>query len=257
MARVRLTSRRRSPAPAPRAPCPRRAPTRSRAIRRRGQSAGAFRSVRTSSALPLSLTANPSPSSRTSRVTTSPMNDSVSPAGLPGMASDVRERLLGHAKERDLDLRMECDDVPRHRDVGWDSMELGPFARDIGEGVRQRPRLEGRRHRRLDRPPRFGEALAREAFRVLEVLSRSAGRSSACSAASSWATIPMSPCAIVSWISRAIRARSSRMPASRAWVSSWAWSPAFSTSAVSSLASACRRSSFCSVTFSPTASLRR
>ena len=57
---------------------------------------------------------------------------------------------------------------------------------------------------------------------------------------------------MVSWISRAIRARSSRMPASRAWVSSWAWSPAFSTSATSSLASAWRRSSFCSLIFSPT-----
>ncbi len=63
--------------------------------------------------------------------------------------------------------------------------------------------------------------------------------------------IPVSPWAIVSWISRAIRCRSSRTPASRAWVSSCAWRPAFSSSAASSRASATRRSSFCSVTFSP------
>ena len=64
----------------------------------------------------------------------------------------------------------------------------------------------------------------------------STGRSLAWAAASSWVTIPIRPCAMVSWISRAIRCRSSSTPASRACVSSWACSPAFSSSATSSRA---------------------
>jgi len=47
--------------------------------------------------------------------------------------------------------------------------------------------------------------------------------------------MPASPWARVSWISRAIRCRSSCTPASRACTSSWACSPAFSASAASSL----------------------
>ena len=47
--------------------------------------------------------------------------------------------------------------------------------------------------------------------------------------------IPVSPWARVSWISRAIRCRSSWTPASRAWVSSCCCRPAFSDSVASSL----------------------
>ena len=47
--------------------------------------------------------------------------------------------------------------------------------------------------------------------------------------------IPVRPWARVSWISRAMRWRSSSTPASRAWVSSWACSPSFSAIAASSL----------------------
>ena len=85
------------------------------------------------------------------------------------MPGDVRERLLGDAEERDLDLRVERDDVAGHRDVGRDAVELGPFAGDVGEGVGQRPRLERGGHRRLDRSAGLGEALARQALGVLEV----------------------------------------------------------------------------------------
>ena len=63
---------------------------------------------------------------------------------------------------------------------------------------------------------------------------------------------------MVSWISRAIRCRSSPAPASLAWVSSWACSPVFSAIISSSrwLASAssaimCLRASFCSPIFTP------
>ena len=70
--------------------------------------------------------------------------------------------------------------------------------------------------------------------------------------------IPVSPWASVSWISRAIRCRSSPAPASRAWVSSWACSPVFSAIISSSrwLASAsstiiCLRARFCSSVLAP------
>ena len=63
---------------------------------------------------------------------------------------------------------------------------------------------------------------------------------------------------MVSWISRAIRCRSSPAPASLAWVSNWACSPVFSAIISSSrwFASAssaiiCLRASFCSPTFTP------
>ena len=45
------------------------------------------------------------------------------------------------------------------------------------------------------------------------------------SAACSWVMIPVSPWARVSWISLAIRCRSSSTPASRAWASSWSCRP--------------------------------
>ena len=70
--------------------------------------------------------------------------------------------------------------------------------------------------------------------------------------------IPASPWASVSWISRAIRCRSSSTPASRAWVSNWACSPVFSAIISSSrrLASASStiillRAWFCSSAFAP------
>ena len=87
-------------------------------------------------------------------------------AGVPG---DVRERLLGDAQQRDLDLRMERDDVAGHGDLGRDAVELRPLAGDIGERIGQRPRLERGGHRRLDRPAGLGQALARQPLGVLQV----------------------------------------------------------------------------------------
>ena len=57
---------------------------------------------------------------------------------------------------------------------------------------------------------------------------------------------------MVSWISAAIRWRSSSIPASRACARSCAWRPVFSASACSSRATVSRRASFCSATRSPT-----
>ena len=62
------------------------------------------------------------------------------------------------------------------------------------------------------------------------------GTAAACLAACTWVMIPVRPWARVSWISRAMRWRSSSVPASRAWASSRAWSSAFSAIAASSLA---------------------
>ena len=79
-----------------------------------------------------------------------------------------------------------------------------------------------------------------------------------CWAASSWVMIPVRPWARVSWISRAIRCRSSPAPASLAWVSNWACSPVFSAIISSSrwFASAsstiiCLRAWFCSSDLTP------
>ena len=70
--------------------------------------------------------------------------------------------------------------------------------------------------------------------------------------------IPVRPCARVSWISRAIRCRSSPAPASLAWMSNWACSPVFSAIISSSrwFASASSaiiplRAWFCSSDFTP------
>jgi hypothetical protein len=78
------------------------------------------------------------------------------------------------------------------------------------------------------------------------------GGAAARPAASSWVMIPARPWARVSWISRAIRCRSSSTPASRAWASSWACRPAFSSSDAVSL----RLASLSSVTSRPRRSLR-
>ena len=146
----RRRSRPRSPGPGPTPPSRRPAPIRSRASPRRGPPAGASRSARTRRRVPRAARArrprSPTPSSRTSSVTTSPMYDRVSHgSGGAGVPGDVRERLLGRPQERDLDLRVEGDDLAGDGDLDRDAVELGPFARDVGERVRQRPRLEGRR----------------------------------------------------------------------------------------------------------------
>ena len=79
----------------------------------------------------------------------------------------------------------------------------------------------------------------------------SVGSSPACPAASSWVTTPISPWAMVSWISLAIRCRSSATPASWAWATSRACSPMFSSWASLSSTSAWRRCSLSSEIFSP------
>ncbi len=99
----------------------------------------------------------------------------------------------------------------------------------------------------LRRPPSSGsgrsastERRASARLSLASLLTASKGRthgggtSCICSAACSCAMIPVSPWARVSWISRAIRWRSSRTPASRAWASSWACRPVFSASVASS-----------------------
>ena len=119
---------------------------------------------------PRSPTVNPTPSSRTSSVTTSPMNDRVSQrVRRVRVAADVRERLLGRPEQRDLDLRVEGDDLARHRDLALDPVEGGPVAGDLGEGVGQGPRLERGRHRRLHRAARLDQAVAGELLGVVEM----------------------------------------------------------------------------------------
>ena len=61
-------------------------------------------------------TSNPTPSSRTSSVTTSPMNDSVSRrAAARGVLRDVGQGLLGGPQQRDLDLGVEGDGLAGRR----------------------------------------------------------------------------------------------------------------------------------------------
>ena len=133
----------------------------------------------------------------------------------------VRERLLGGAQQRELDLR-------RHRPCRAGRLRPAPGFRSGPPSARRRrpaPRSAGsvRAARGAARPPTAAPrrgcpapAGSRPRHAAATLRDRR-GRLAACSAACSWVTIPVSPCASVSWISRAIRCRSSSTPASRAW----------------------------------------
>ena len=118
------------------------------------------------------------------------------------MPGDVRERLLRRPQERDLDVRMEGDDLAGDPDVDRDPVEVRPLARDPSSASGSDrdssaagidASTERRASVRLSRASSSAFARWR---------SRSAGRSIAWLAASSWVMIPVRPCAIVSWISR-------------------------------------------------------
>ena len=138
------------------------------------------------------------------------------------------------------------------RDLDRDRVDLGPLAGDVGERVRQRPGLERRGHRRLDGAARLGQALAGQPLGVLEVavavgrpVARLVGRlelGDRCrSGPGRWCRGSRAPSA------GARRARPPRAPGSAAARGARRSRPV----AASSRASASRRSSFCSVTFSP------
>ena len=115
-------------------------------------------------------TMNPTPSSRTSRVTTSPMNDRVSPARVaPACFATLVSASWAVRSSATSISGWRLDDLAGDRDVDRDPAELRPLASHDREGVGQRPRFERGRHRRLDRPPGLGQALAGEPLRVLDV----------------------------------------------------------------------------------------
>ena len=142
----------RGPRPAPRAGASHGARTR-RPARASGRSAS-----------------NPTPSSRTSSATTSPMNDSVRRArpacacfatfasaswavrsSVTSISGSSVDRLAGHG------------DLRRHRRSARTS------SRDLAQGVGEGRRLERRRQRAVDRPARFAQAVARQPLGVREV----------------------------------------------------------------------------------------
>ena len=106
---------------------------------------------------------------------------------------------------------------PRHRPAAAAASPVVETAR--GTPLQRRPAFGDRRPapraggaassgcgpQRLHRPARLGQALAGQLARRVEVPAPAARRRD-CSAAWSWVTMPVSPCASVSWISRAIRA---------------------------------------------------
>ncbi len=130
-----------------------------------------------------------------------------------GVAADVGQRLLRRAQQRDLDVRVQRARVAGRRHLRRDAVELRPALRDVGERVGQ-PRGLQRARARARAPsaaPRSGSR-GRAARRCRGGGASRAGRPRACSAASSCVMIPVRPCASVSWISRAIRWRSSSTP---------------------------------------------
>ena len=167
----------------------------------------------------VSGTMNPTPSSLTSRVTTSPMNDSVSPARVApacratfASASWAMRRSatsISGWSAMTLPVTVTSAGMP----LSSDHSRVTPASASGSVPASSAAGIDASTDRRAS--ARLSRA-RRSAFSRCR--SRSAGRSCAWSAASSCVTIPIRPWAIVSWISRAMRARSSRMPASRAWV---------------------------------------
>ena len=195
----------------------------------------------------------PRPSSRTSRATWWSMYDRVSPtlaawACLATLASPswaVRSSATSTSggSGRTVPVVVTWTGTPCRVDQRPATLVSASLSRAVSSGSGRSASTERRASVRLSRASRVAAA---------KCLRHPAGSSAACSAACSWVTIPVRPWARVSWISRAIRCRSSRIPASLAWVSNCWCRPAFSASVASSLllasltsARASSRRSFC------------
>ncbi len=142
--------------------------------------------------------------------------------GRLGVPGDVGEPLLGRAQQHELGVRPHRGRAVPVVTVTWTGMRVQrrPALRDASQRVAERSLSPAARA--AARPPSAGPRTGSPgpAWSPRHMLPRASATGSplACSAACSWVMIPVSPCASVSWISLAIRCRSSRIPASRAWV---------------------------------------
>ena len=176
---------------------------------------------------------NPIPSSRTSSVTTSSMYDKVTPtrlaaACLPTLASascPVRSSAISTSgcSCRAVPVVVTAAGTPLTSDQRAATSASASGSRAASSGSGRSACTDRRASTSVERAS--SAAVSRCRSRPVALAVR---------AACSWATIPVRPCASVSWISRASRSRSSRTPASRAEATSCACSCAFSAIAAAS-----------------------
>ena len=182
------------------------------------------------SLLPTEAGSNPPPSSRTSR-TTSPAGRTVS--GRPGSPPRAWPRwpvlpglcAAGRAPPRGAAAGRCRSSSP---EPGWHASRPAFPTPPAPQRAGPFPAARDAAHRQS---ACLGQALPGELSRRAQCLRRPAAVRRFRSAACSWVMIPASPCASVSWISPAMRCRSSSTPASRACVSSWWCRPLFSARA--------------------------
>ena len=86
-----------------------------------------------------------------------------------GVLGHVGQGLLRGSQQRDLDLGVQRLHVAGGHHLDRHAIERRPVPGDLGQGLRQSRGLEVLGPRALDRSPRLGQALAREADRVPDV----------------------------------------------------------------------------------------